>query len=41
MAVPVGMPDHALLTRARDGDGEAFEALYRRHHRAATRAAHS
>ncbi|WP_162458442.1 sigma-70 family RNA polymerase sigma factor [Pseudactinotalea terrae] len=35
------MPDHALLTRARDGDGEAFEALYRRHHRAATRAAHS
>lgn len=41
MAVPVGTPDHALLTRARDGDGEAFEALYRRHHRAATRAAHS
>ncbi|MFV0251983.1 MAG: sigma-70 family RNA polymerase sigma factor [Beutenbergiaceae bacterium] len=41
MAVPVGAPDHALLTLARDGDGEAFEALYRRHHRAATRAAHS
>jgi len=41
LAVPVGMPDHALLTRARDGDGEAFEALYRRHHRAAARAAHS
>lgn len=39
--MPVGTPDHALLTRARDGDGEAFEALYRRHHRAATRAAHS
>ena len=40
MAVPVGLPDHALLTRAREGDSEAFEALYRRHRGAAIRAAH-
>lgn len=40
MAIPTGVPDDALLTRARDGDTEAFEVLYHRHHRTARRAAH-